>query len=315
MTGRGTENGRTCKGKVTPLVFKIFLRFLFIVALYFSVGVNSYAISEDGEKTGGNGPFTLLEQRLADEGFDSCLLECVFGSGSLTFDARGAGLYFVHNESTLNYESFANETSIYLARQYMIRYSDQLAKVEEKFGVDKTMIAAIILVETGLGTFVGKRPVIGTLATMAALSDPGVRDGVWESLDESKRISREEFLKKSGAKSAWAYKELTAFLRYVDHEKIDPFSVKGSYAGAMGIPQFMPTNILCMAEDGNEDGVIDMFDHADAIASVANFLKTHGWRQDLDPEKTQEVLYAYNHSDPYVTILMRISKLLKGENG
>jgi len=58
-----------------------------------------------------------------------------------------------------------------------------------------------------------------------------------------------------------------------------------------------------------------MFDHADAIASVANYLRHHGWQSDLDHEKTQKVLYAYNHSDPYVTILMRISKLLKGENG
>jgi membrane-bound lytic murein transglycosylase B len=259
--------------------------------------------------------FKLLEQRLIQDGFDSCLVESIFNNIDLTFDARGAGLYFVHNESTLNYESFANETSIYLAKQYMKKYGDHFDRVEQKFGVDKTVIAAIILVETGLGTFVGKRPVINTLATMAALSAPVVREDVWAALDENKRISREDFLKKSELKSAWAYKELTAFLRYVDHEKLDPFSVKGSYAGAMGIPQFMPSNILFLAEDGNEDGIIDLFDHADAIASVANYLKHHGWQSDLDHEKTQKVLYAYNHSDPYVTILMRISKLLKGENG
>jgi membrane-bound lytic murein transglycosylase B len=259
--------------------------------------------------------FKLLEQRLIQDGFDSCLVESIFNNVDLTFDARGAGLYFVHNESTLNYESFANETSIYLAKQYMKKHGDHFDRVEQKFGVDKTVIAAIILVETGLGTFVGKRPVINTLTTMAALSAPVVREDVWAALDENKRISREDFLKKSELKSAWAYKELTAFLRYVDHEKLDPFSVKGSYAGAMGIPQFMPSNILFLAEDGNEDGIIDLFDHADAIASVANYLKHHGWQSDLDHEKTQKVLYAYNHSDPYVTILMRISKLLKGENG
>jgi membrane-bound lytic murein transglycosylase B len=273
------------------------------------------ALGDEGAGPGKINYFKGLEQRLVQDGFSACFVDCIFESGDLAFDARGAGLYFVHNESSLNYESFANETSIYLARQYMKKHGELFDRVEQKFGVDKTVIAAIILVETGLGTFVGKRPVVSTLATMAALSDPVVRETVWESLDENRRISREEFLKKSEVKSAWAYKELTAFLRYVDLEKIDPFSVKGSYAGAMGIPQFMPTNILILAEDGNEDGVIDMFDHADAIASVASYLRHHGWRADLDQEKTQEVLYTYNHSDPYVTILMRISRLLKGENG
>jgi len=284
-----------------------------LFALFFFMTIPSFAGQE--KQVENDWYFKLLEQRLIQDGFDSCLVESIFNNVDLTFDARGAGLYFVHNESTLNYESFANETSIYLAKQYMKKHGDHFDRVEQKFGVDKTVIAAIILVETGLGTFVGKRPVINTLTTMAALSAPVVREDVWAALDENKRISREDFLKKSELKSAWAYKELTAFLRYVDHEKIDPFSVKGSYAGAMGIPQFMPSNILFLAEDGNEDGIIDLFDHADAIASVANYLKHHGWQSDLDHGKTQKVLYAYNHSDPYVTILMRISKLLKGENG
>ena len=288
---------------------------LIYVAGLVLVSMTIPAFGEEGAPAEKVNYFKGLEQRLVQDGFSACFVDCIFESGELTFDARGAGLYFVHNESSLNYESFANETSIYLAKQYMKKHSEHFDRVEQKFGVDKTVIAAIILVETGLGTFVGKRPVVSTLATMAALSDPVVRESVWESLDENRRISREEFLKKSDVKSAWAYKELTAFLRYVDLEKIDPFSVKGSYAGAMGIPQFMPTNILILAEDGNEDGVIDMFDHADAIASVASYLRHHGWRSDLDHEKTQEVLYTYNHSDPYVTILMRISKILKGENG
>lgn len=301
------------KNSIKSILFIMFTPF--IMAWVFVSNCAVPAFGETPVPGEGIPYFSHVEQQLVKDGFDTCLINCVFKDGGLVFDPRGAGLYFGHNESTLNYESFANETSIYLAKQYMIKYGDHFQRVEEKFGVDKTVIAAIILVETGLGTFVGKRPVINTLATMAALSDPVVRESVWTSIDESRRIARDEFDRKADMKSAWAYKELTAFLKYVDHEKIDPFSVKGSYAGAMGIPQFMPSNVLILAEDGNEDGIVDMFDHADAIASVANYLRHHGWRSDLDQEKTQEVLYTYNHSDPYVTILMRISKLLKGENG
>ena len=281
--------------------------------LMFSFPSFSQAAEENPEETGRY--YATLTRNLVQDGFDPGVIQSLYSRDDLVFDTRGAGLFFIHNEAVLDYEPFANKTSILLAQRYITKHADHLDKIEKKFGVDKTVITAIILVETGFGSYVGKRPVICTLSTLAALSDPVARDALWASLDNERRMPREDFIKKAELKSAWAYKELVAFIRYVNREKLDPLSVNGSYAGAMGIPQFMPSNILFLAEDGNADGIIDMFDHADAIASIANYLKHHGWRADLDHEKAQEVLFAYNHSDPYVTILMRISKLLKGENG
>ena len=79
----------------------------------------------------------------------------------------------------------------------------------------------------------------------------------------------------------------------------------------MGIPQFMPSNIEHYAKDGNGDGSIDLFNHADAQASVANFLKKHGWKPGIDLKKKQKVVHHYNHSDDYVDTILRISDLLK----
>jgi len=140
----------------------------------------------------------------------------------------------------------------------------------------------------------------------------GLRNILWEKTPSSRRLSREKFEKKADRRSAWAYRELKALIQYAGRERIDPVSLHGSYAGAMGICQFMPSNVIVYARDGNNDGKIDLFDHADAIASAASYLKHYGWRPGIGPKKAFKVIRQYNHSDPYVKTILKIATLLKG---
>ena len=80
----------------------------------------------------------------------------------------------------------------------------------------------------------------------------------------------------------------------------------------MGISQFMPSNIIVYAKDGDKDGKVDLFTHADAIASVANYLKCHGWYPGIEGKKAFKVVWSYNHSDYYVKTIFKISDRLKG---
>ena len=109
-----------------------------------------------------------------------------------------------------------------------------------------------------------------------------------------------------------AYKELKAFLKYTAKEKMDPIGINGSYAGAMGIAQFVPSNILAFAKDGDSDGHVDLFNHADAITSIANYLKHYGWHPGIGRKKAHKIIFLYNHSNYYVDTIFKISKLLKG---
>jgi len=93
---------------------------------------------------------------------------------------------------------------------------------------------------------------------------------------------------------------------------MDPVTVTGSMAGALGICQFMPSNIVPYGKDGNDDGRIDLFDHADAIASVAHYLKQNGWRRDLDRAGAGRVILRYNNSRPYMEAILKVAGLLKG---
>jgi membrane-bound lytic murein transglycosylase B len=256
--------------------------------------------------------YGTLRQQLVADGFDPKRIEALFADPKARFDVKTVSLFFIHSEARLNYDQFTSGRSISKARRYMKEHKKDLDAAEAMYGVDKEIITGIILVETRLGKYLGRSSIFNTLATMAALEDKPTRERFWEEIPSDRRFARPKFEKKAERKSKWAYKELKAFLTYTAGEDIDPLSVNGSYAGAMGISQFMPSNILALAADGNQDGKIDLFNHTDAIYSVANYLKHHGWRPGLDRKAAYKVLLRYNYSKYYANTILEVADQLKG---
>ena len=256
-------------------------------------------------------PFTSVQKRLVADGFEPLKIKQIYSRPQVSFEADGVILLFTYRESQVNYGQFTNKWSIAKANQYLKENKSDLTRIEKEYGVDKKIITAILLVETGLGASVGTRSALNTLSTMAALKDPMVRNRLWELIPDSKKISRKKFEKKASSRSNWAYKELKAFLEYTSREGFDPVSIPGSFAGAVGIAQFMPTSILAYGQDGNNDGMVDMLNHADSMASIANYLKSHGWRPGQSREKAEKIIYHYNHSSYYVDTILKISSKLK----
>ena len=258
----------------------------------------------------GTWQFQALQEKLIKDGFQPDKIRTYYQNPQVSFERRSVSLFFVHSEAKLNYDQFTNDWSISQARKYMKKHQAQLEKTEEIYGVDKRVITAIILVETGLGTTLGKSSTLNTLSSLSSFEDPAVRQEFWENFKRKDEISRKDFEKRAIRKSAWAYKELKAFLQYTQNENFDPVVIQGSYAGALGIAQFMPTTLLAYARDGNQDGVIDLFTHADAMASIASFLKRFGWKPGVDREKAKKIIHRYNHSDYYVNTILKIADLL-----
>ena len=127
-----------------------------------------------------------------------------------------------------------------------------LSEVERKYQVSAKMVVAIIGVETGFGRNTGKYRVLDALATL--------------SFDYPPRAD-------------YFVKELEAFLLLAKQQQQDPLTLTGSYAGAMGYGQFMPSSVRNFAVDYNGDGIIDIWKNkGDAIASVANYFKANGWQ-------------------------------------
>jgi membrane-bound lytic murein transglycosylase B len=257
-------------------------------------------------------PFSGLSRRLVAEGFSAEGIQALYGDPESIFETEGVSLFFVHSEARLNYGQFAAPEAIQRARGYMARHRDALAAAEAAHGVPAEVITGILLVETRLGTYTGTWRVFNTLSTMAALSDPEVRKTFRQRIPPERRISPDRFAARAAAKSAWAYEELKAFLRFTAREGIDPMTVSGSYAGAMGICQFMPSNALRLALDGDGDGRVDLFSHADAIASVGNYLRHHRWRREMAREERYRVILRYNYSKPYAETILHIADQLAG---
>ena len=134
-----------------------------------------------------------------------------------------------------------------------------LAQAEERFGVPADIVVGIVGVETYYGRNTGSFRVLDALATLAFDFPSG-------------RSNRSGFFRS----------ELSHFLKLARRESWDPTVVLGSYAGAMGLPQFMPSSVLNYAVDFDEDNRIDLANsNADVIGSVAHFLVEHGWRRGM----------------------------------
>ncbi len=135
-----------------------------------------------------------------------------------------------------------------------------LQRAEEQYGIPAYILVGLIGVETIYGKNTGRFRVMDVLTTLA-----------FHYPDTPNKIKRMEFFKN----------ELKEFLRYTQQFNLDPLSIRGSYAGAIGLPQFMPSSIRNYAIDFNNDGKIDLQNSPeDAIGSVAHYLFQHGWKRD-----------------------------------
>lgn len=131
-------------------------------------------------------------------------------------------------------------------------YSEILKQAEKEFGVPAQLIVAIIGVESSYGANAGKYPVLQALATLAFDYPP-----------------RADFFKN----------ELKEYLLLITEQKLDPLALKGSYAGAMGMPQFIASSYRNFAVDFDHSGQIDLHNNIpQVIGSVANYFKVHGWK-------------------------------------
>jgi len=151
-------------------------------------------------------------------------------------------------------ERFITEQRVSEGTQFLLEHRARLEKAHRETGVAPEYVVAIIGVETFYGRVTGKYRVLDALATLAFDYPP---------------------------RSSFFRDELSQFIALSREEKVDPLTAMGSYAGAMGASQFMPSSYRRYAVDGSDDNQRDLFaDWDDIIASVANYFKAHGWVAD-----------------------------------
>ena len=159
-------------------------------------------------------------------------------------------------------ERFVEPLRVQAGVRFWQTHADALERAEKIYGVPAEFIVGIIGVETFYGQQTGTYRVLDTLATLA--------------FDFPRAHPRAQ------ERSAFFKSELEQFLVLNERAGTDPLQAKGSYAGAMGLAQFMPSSWIQYAVDFDGDGKIDLFNSpADVIGSVANYFKTFNWQSGM----------------------------------
>ena len=176
---------------------------------------------------------------------------------------------------------FLTEERVEKGVSFYLENKELFKKIMKDFGIDPLIIVAIIGVETNYGTRFAEHSVFVSLYTQAT------------SLPQRR---------------LWATKEMFELLVYCKEEGIDPFSVEGSYAGAFGFGQFIPSSFNKLSIDYNQNGKKEPYGWEDVLGSVAHYLKENGYPESYYNfsfrSKAWHAIRTYNRSDHYANTVI-----------
>lgn len=225
---------------------------LIIFSFIFSISAQAtYAVA--GDYSNKKNVDAFIEQMVKKHKFSKMELEKLFSQAKIYDSILEAIARPAESKPWYQYRPiFVTPQRTQSGIEFWKKHKAALEKAEQKYGVPQEIIVAIIGVETRYGRHAGRYPVFDALATLAFAYPP-----------------RASFFKS----------ELEHFLLMTREEKIPPSKLLGSYAGAMGLPQFISSSFRRYAVDFDGDGKRDLWNNpTDAIGSVANYFHKHRWK-------------------------------------
>ncbi len=258
-----------------------------------------------------SGVYADLMEKLIREGHDQNYLQRIYAPDQNIFYQRLTKINIVQRERAEPYRRMYSQQAVQSIREFLAAHEEIFNICEQKYGVDREVIASILFVESRFGQSSGDNLVLYVLSSMAlAPTEWNIKhlieelDGEMPDLTPAERAEKIAWIRRRArVKANWAYDELNTLLRLRHSYRIESERVRGSWAGAFGIPQFVPTSFEAYAVDGDGNGTIDIYTIEDAIASVSNYLYRNGWRGTITREKMRTVIWRYNHSRYYVDLI------------
>ena len=225
------------------LVKYIFISIIFICSSSFAENPSGFLTWKKNFKK------TALQNNISEKTFDTAMANVKFLPNVIKYDRYQPEFY----EDTKTYISKRTSSKkVSKGVNFYNKNFNLINAIEDQYGIEKELLLALMGIETNFGTYVGKMDILSSLATL--------------SFDER----RSEFFTN----------ELLILLRLIENNQIDYKTLYGSWAGAFGYFQFMPSTMKNYAIDFDKNNYIDLKNNKDAYASAANYLNKIGWNDD-----------------------------------
>lgn len=212
------------------------------------------------------------------------------------------------------YRNFAKPTFSLLGANFARENSEMFDSIEQQLKVPREVVSAILVIESGVGKNTGNELVVYRLSRLASVCDPNnlrfnytvqkKKDGsvTFAAVKERCRYLETTFLP-----------EIPAVIEIGKRNNISPLKIRGSSAGAFGLPQFLPSAFLRFGVDGDRNGFVSLHHPSDAAWSAANYLSSYGYRDDIPVEDKRAVIWRYNKSDAYIDTVLSVSDRIRQE--
>ncbi len=220
-----------------------------IIILIFNINLSLSDNQSDFINWKNNFKLVALKNDISEETFDLVLANIKFLPNVIKYD-RYQPEFYEDTKTYISKRASAKKTS--KGVQFYRDNNELLDTIESQFDIEKELLLALMGIETNFGTYVGKMDILSSLATL--------------SFDKR----RSEFFSN----------ELIILLKLIENKQIDYKSLYGSWAGAFGYFQFMPSTMKNYAIDYDNNNYIDLKNNNDAYASAANYLKKIGWQNN-----------------------------------
>ena len=225
---------------------KINIYFLFILFIFSPSAADEELNFSEWKKSF---KIKALEENISEETFDKAMSNVKFLPNVIKYDRYQPEFY----EDTKTYVSKrSSNKKVQKGLNFYNKNKILINEIEKKYKIEKELLLSLMGIETNYGTYVGKMDILSSLSTL--------------SFDKRR--------------SQFFTNELLILLKLIDKGKVDYETLYGSWAGAFGFFQFMPSTIKNHAIDYNKDDFIDLKNPVDAYASAGNYLSNMGWNKD-----------------------------------
>jgi membrane-bound lytic murein transglycosylase B len=257
---------------------------IFILVLHLSIVIAQNSFEKDIA-------FRMVMDRLQDSNIPEAFIRGAFSHDKIKIHPEIAERFSRPYEKKTWEEYrklFVKESRIIAGVKFFKEYRDIISDVSKKYKVDSFIIVTIAGIESNYGVHHSQFSVFNSLYTQ---------------------------IHEMPKRSKWASKELAEFLTYCFNDQLDTQLIGGSYAGAFGFGQFIPSSFNNYAVDFNEDGIREPYEWPDVLASIANYLRRNGYQMNSTNYKRDgdiwKSIYAYNHADNYVMAVLELSEKIR----